>query len=85
MDWIQNQVTTHYNTDIALVLLYGSVINGTNNDTSDLDCYFIPKTERALKFSQTFIVDGIGYDIFPMHWETVESIANLDHRLLPCL
>ena len=63
----------------------GSFINGTANAKSDVDCYFIPKTERGYQFAVDFILNGIGYDIFPMNWERVENIANLKEVLLPCI
>lgn len=83
--WIVQRAEDTYAQDIALVLLYGSFVNGTANPRSDVDCYFIPKTERGLRFACSFIVDGIGYDIFPMSWERVERIADLKDAPGPCV
>ena len=47
VEWITNKVKTEYADDISLVLIYGSYINGTANSKSDVDCYYIPKTERG--------------------------------------
>lgn len=81
--WIVHKVKTEYPNDIALVLLYGSYINGSANSRSDVDCYFIPKTERGYALARTFILDGVGYDIFPMTWERVAGIADLQETLSP--
>lgn len=83
VNWIKNKVEKEYADDISLVLVYGSYINGTANDKSDVDCYYIPKTERGYQFAATFIIDGVGYDIFPMSWERVEGIADLNEFLTP--
>jgi len=83
IDWIRHKVVSEYAQDISMVLLYGSFVNGTSNKKSDIDCYFIPKTERGYQMAVDFIIDGIGYDIFPMDWERVEGIANLEESLTP--
>ena len=63
VEWITNKVKTEYADDISLVLLYGSYINGTANSKSDVDCYYIPKTERGYNLGIGFIIDGVGYDL----------------------
>lgn len=83
VEWIKKKAETEYANDISLVLIYGSYINGTANHKSDVDCYYIPKTERGYQFASTFIIDGVGYDIFPMSWERVEGIADLNEFLTP--
>ena len=42
-----NRIKEHYRNDIAIVACYGSVINGTANPKSDIDFYFIPKSDRG--------------------------------------
>lgn len=83
VDWIINKVKTEYADDISLVLIYGSYINGTANSKSDVDCYYIPKTERGYHLAVDFIIDGVGYDIFPISWERVAGIADLQESLSP--
>lgn len=65
------------------MLIYGSYVNGTANSRSDVDCYFIPKTERGYSFAADFMIDGVGYDIFPISWERVGRIADLQENLAP--
>ncbi|NBJ94387.1 nucleotidyltransferase domain-containing protein [Parablautia muri] len=85
INWIADRVEHDYAEDIALILLYGSYVNGTANAKSDVDCYFIPRTERGYEFSADFIIQGVGYDIFPMSWERVEGIADLKEIIIPCV
>lgn len=83
IDWITKKAKYEYADDVSIVLAYGSFINGTANAFSDVDCYFIPKTKRGIKFANSFIINGIGYDIFPMNWQRVKNIAKLKETLLP--
>lgn len=81
--WIVNKVKTEYADDISLVLIYGSYVNGTANSKSDVDCYYIPKSEHGYQLAVDFIIEGVGYDIFPISWERVEEIADLRECLSP--
>lgn len=83
VQWVINKAKTEYAEDISLVLIYGSYVNGTANSRSDVDCYFIPKTERGYSFAADFMIDGVGYDIFPISWERVGRIADLQDNLAP--
>lgn len=83
VEWIINKVKTEYADDVSLVLLYGSYINGTANSKSDVDCYYIPKTEHGYHLATGFIIDGVGYDLFPISWERITQIADLQECLLP--
>jgi hypothetical protein len=81
--WIKQTVETHYPNDVELVLLYGSYVNNTANAYSDVDCYFVPATDRGWELSRTFIINGIGYDLFGMDRSRVEGIAALRSFLTP--
>ncbi|MGM0385780.1 MAG: nucleotidyltransferase domain-containing protein [Actinomycetota bacterium] len=83
--WIRATAARDFRDDVALVAIYGSYVTGTAGPRSDIDCFFIPRTERGQAFARTFIIDGIGYDIFPMQWERVEGLAELREPLAPLL
>lgn len=85
VEWAIKRIEKEYKEDVAMLLTYGSYENGTANSLSDVDFYFIPKTERAYKLCKTFIVEGIGFDLFPMSWQRVEGLAELKGCLTPCL
>jgi len=36
--------------------------------------YFVPATKRGEELAETFIIDGVGHDLYPRSWE----------RRLPC-
>ncbi len=83
--WIEETVRKHYAGKVALVCLYGSHINGTASETSDVDCYFIPKTREGTALARTFLLEGVGYDLFPMSWQRLEAIARLEQSHQPLL
>ena len=83
VDWIRGRAEREFAQDVALVLLYGSYVNQTSHRLSDVDCYFIPATDRGYAMAKTFIVDGVGYDVFPMGWDRVGRIADLQEPLSP--
>ncbi|WP_238917488.1 hypothetical protein [Clostridium sp. YIM B02555] len=85
IEWAIKKIETDFKDDVSLLLFYGSYENGTDNPLSDVDFYFIPKTERAYKLTKTFIVEGVGFDLFPMSWERIEGIAEVNEVLLPCI
>lgn len=85
IEWVINKIKSDYKEDVSLLVIYGSYINGTANHLSDVDFYFIPKTERAYELCKTFIIEGIGFDLFPMSWERVEGLAEFKECLTPLL
>ena len=74
--WAIQKIETLYKDDIALLI-------GIKGHTTDGDChgecfdYFIPATDKGYELSQTFIIDGVGHDLYPRSWECVEASANL--------
>lgn len=83
IDWIVNKIKNEYAEDVAMLLIYGSYVNGTANALSDVDFYFIPKTDRGREMTRTFVINGIGYDLFPMSWARVEGIAAFKEPITP--
>ncbi len=81
--WIRERARTSFGGDISLMAIYGSHVNGTDQEWSDVDCYFIPKTDRGRAFGLDFILAGVGYDIFPLSWERLQGIAHLQEPLVP--
>jgi hypothetical protein len=75
------KIKTDYKDDIALVVIMGSNIYGETHSRSDLDMFFVPNTERGYNLGFTFIIDGIGFDFWPISWERLERIANFDERI----
>lgn len=81
--WIHQRAVRDFPQDLALVLHYGSSATGTAGPMSDVDCCFVPATDAGLRFARTFVIDGVGYDIFPVSWQRLERIADLREPLEP--
>ncbi len=79
---IINKVKEEYKEDVSLLCCYGSYINGTAHEMSDVDFYFVPKTDRAHELTKTFILDGIGYDFWGISWDRLEKISDFDEPLV---
>lgn len=70
-----------YKDDIAIVHLHGSIFYNDTHELSDLDIYFIPKTERGYNLACDFIYNGIGTDFWGVSWERLEHIASHEESL----
>jgi hypothetical protein len=82
--WVINKIKTEYPDDIALlVAIEGSSVN--NDGHGEPFDYFIPATERGNDLAQTFIIDGVGNDLYPRSWERTERTANLEDSATLCL
>ena len=75
--WAINKIKTEYPDDIALLIACRG--HETDNDGHGV-CfdYFIPITQRGCELSQTFLVDGVGHDLYPRSWERMEKSTTLD-------
>ncbi|MCQ4085343.1 nucleotidyltransferase domain-containing protein [Saccharibacillus sp. JS10] len=67
-----------YAEDVAIAAYYGSYIDGTATERSDLDFFFIPSTPRGKDMALSFIVNGISFDFWPISWERAESMARME-------
>ena len=78
LDIVLQVIKTNYANDISIMFIYGSCVNGTANDKSDLDMIFVPKTEKGRKLAKTFICQDCGNDLWGTSWERIEQFANYD-------
>lgn len=74
------KIKKDYPKDISLVHVHGSYIYNDTHNLSDLDLYFVPKTERGYNLGTTFILNGIGCDYWALSWERLERIANHEEK-----
>lgn len=75
-EWAIKKIVTGYKEDIALLI--GIKGHSTAGDFHG-ECFdfFVPATERGYELSRTFIIDGVGHDLYPRSWERLEASANL--------
>ncbi|OGS53050.1 MAG: hypothetical protein A2Y20_10565 [Firmicutes bacterium GWF2_51_9] len=85
LEEILNLIETDYSADIDLLVLYGSYVNGNTHAKSDVDLFYVPKTSRSQELCKTYLIQDVGYDLFPISWERLENIARLNEFLIPLL
>lgn len=76
-EWAIKKIVTEYKEDIALLI---GITGHTTDEDFHGECfdYFVPATDRGYELSQTFIIDGIGHDLYPRSWERLENSSALD-------
>ncbi|MCF8009517.1 MAG: nucleotidyltransferase domain-containing protein [Halanaerobiales bacterium] len=75
------KIKKDYQNDISVLVCYGSYITGETHAKSDLDFFFIPKTKKGFEMNKQFIIDGIGYDLWPLTWKRAQKIANFKENI----
>lgn len=78
VEWAVNKIQTEYKEDVALLI--GQTGGGkipTDEQNMIFD-FFIPATERGKQLARTFIIEDMGYDLYPISWERLEGIANIE-------
>lgn len=82
--YVINKATTTFADDVDLLVCYGSYVTGNASELSDVDLFYIPRTNNR-GLSETFILNGVGYDIFALSWDTLAEIAAFKNGLSPLL
>ena len=78
VEWSIDKIKTEYKEDIALLI--GQVGGGkipTDEQNMIFD-FFVPATDRGYKLARTFIIEDMGYDLYPISWERLEKIADIE-------
>ncbi len=75
-DWAVRKTASEYRDDVCLLLAHRTLRLEADQEETSFS-YYIPATSRAAGLARTFIIDGIGYDLFPMPWERLERAADV--------
>lgn len=78
-------IKNNYRNDVGLIIVYGSYVNHTMNELSDIDVMFVGKTDKAYQLQKQFIYEGIGYDFFCMSVDRVHHIIDEYQPLISIL
>ena len=83
-DWIINRIKQDFKGEVGLLI--GEETYKLDSDVGRTAMsFFFPASEKANFLARTFIIDGIGYDLFPMSWERMERIAGLEEDNAPVI
>ena len=83
-DWAVKKVETEFRDDVCLLLEH-KTLKIEKDMAGRSFSFYIPATNRANGLARTFIIDGIGYDLFPMSWERIERTADVKEYNTTCL
>ena len=75
--WVIDKIEKEYKDDVSLLI--GIKGHSTDGDEhGEIFDYFVPATERGNQLAETFIIDGVGHDLYPRSWERLENSVNLN-------
>jgi hypothetical protein len=83
-DWVVKRVETDFRDDVCLLLEHRTLRLEKDMEAKAFS-FYIPATNRANGLARTFIIDGIGHDLFPISWERVERMADVKEYNTTCL
>lgn len=84
LDWVIGKIEKEYKDDVCL-LIGNDFLNLEQDMDGSYFNYFVPANEKAYNLAKTFIIDGIGYDLYPRSWDRIEKMADLDDYNPTCL
>ena len=84
IDWAIHEIETKYPEDISILVGHKGWRIPEDGEEVAFN-FFIPATDKGYSLAQTFIINEIGYDLFPMSWERVEGLAEVNESLTTCL
>ena len=76
-DWVINKIKKEYKGDVALLLAVHGHNTADDGHGVSFD-YYVPATERGNELAETFIIDGVGHDLYPRSWEQLEESVSLN-------
>ncbi len=78
-NWAINQINTKYKDDVSLLISISG--HALDNDCHG-ECfdYFVPANENGNKLALTFILDGVGHDLYPRSWNRIENMSVLNEE-----
>jgi len=76
-EWAIGQIRNKCKDDVALLI---AISGHSLDDDCHGECfdYFVPANERGNRLAQTFIIDGVGHDLYPRSWKRIEDMAQFD-------
>jgi len=83
-NWAITKIKTEYKDDVQLLIGHNSYKLPGDAELAQIS-FFFPATDKAYELAKAFIIDGIGYDLFPMSWERIERMTDLDEDNAPCV
>lgn len=85
IEWAINKIETEFKGEISLLLgRKGACKVPEDGDEMAFD-FYIPACDHGYSLARTFIIEDMGYDLFPMSWKRVEGLSTLNEGIAFCL
>ncbi|WP_346939921.1 hypothetical protein [uncultured Clostridium sp.] len=85
IEWAINKIETEFKGEISLLLGRKGACKGPEDGDDMAFDFFIPACDHGYSLARTFIIDDMGYDLFPMTWKRIEGLAALNEGIAFCL
>jgi hypothetical protein len=74
-NWAITQIEKNYKDDVALLLAISghAMENDCHGECFD---YFIPVNDNGNNLARTFIIVGVGHDLYPRSWERIRNMVD---------
>ena len=82
--WAVREIEAHYRDEVCLLLNHTSLMIDGDEEQSGFS-FYIPANGGANGLMRTFMIGGIGHDLFPMSWERIERMSRLEDYNTTCL
>lgn len=81
INWSVDKIKSEYKDDVALLIGQKGACKIPTDEQNVAFDFFVPATNRGCNLAETFVIEDMGYDLFPMSWERLEGIANLNEKI----
>ena len=81
IEWAVEKIKKDYKEDVALLIGQKGACKIPTDEQNVAFDFYVPCTDRGYQLAQTFIIEDMGYDLFPMSWERLEGIADLNETI----
>lgn len=81
IDWAVEKIQREYKEDVALLIGQKGACKIPTDEQNIAFDFYVPCTDRGYQLAKTFIIEDMGYDLFPMSWERLEGIADLNETI----
>lgn len=77
IDWAIDTIQKKYSEDVSLLIGQIGACKIPGDEINMAFDYYVPASERGFQLAETFIIEDMGYDLYPMTFERLEGIADL--------
>lgn len=76
-EWVIQKIKKEYSEDIALLIGHKGGCKIPTDEQNVVFDFFVPLTKRGNQLAKTFIIEDMGYDLYPNSWERLKNIVDL--------